>query len=486
MESVLRQFKTKIESWKEWHECKVVVLAISGGVDSMVLLHLMLELTRLQEYRQVRLIVAHFNHRLRSDEVHAIEQKLVVETAKAHDLIYFVCKWQEPTKTNVEANARKARYQFLADVVQACEADCLMTAHHMDDAVETMLMRIVRGTSFKGLIGINANYRRLMQTSSGEVVFPRMLRPLITQRKEALYQYAADHHIDYFDDETNQELEYLRNRVRNLYLPQFEEENPQFFHNLISMQEQMQSVYQAHYQGFIAIEPYLLVKIKERDWVLDVEAWQKLSEDLRHVYLTIFFEERLVHEIGQYDKEAILYLDQQITNQLTPNYSFNLASGWISRREYQYIYIESELKGIEQAKPNQVVDLLSLNKWHSLGDGMWIGIFNEHFVSNQMKQAVDAYYAMDLSSCEVLPKFHVRHRRDGDVIQLRSNEGTFHKKVSRILIDEKVPLLKRESMWLVVNDQEEVIWMIGQQKSSRYLPERPEQITHHILIQKMY
>ncbi|MGF3071977.1 tRNA lysidine(34) synthetase TilS [Facklamia sp. P12945] len=485
MEATFRQFKNKVESWPGWEECKTIVLAISGGVDSMVLLHLMIELVQLNEYRDRQLVVAHFNHRLRSPETHDKEQTLVVNTAKSHQLVYFVSKWESPSKSNIEANARQARYQFLADVLDASKGDCLMTAHHLDDAVETMFMRMIRGTSLKGLTGIRDNYQRVMKASNNEITVTALMRPLINFRKAELYQYAENHQIVYYEDESNHETEYLRNRIRKQYLPKIELENPQFYHNLFAMQQQLTSSYQAHYETYMCQEPLLLAKLEDKRWAFDVKKWRELSDDFREVFLTIFFEERFIEVAGQYDKEAISHLLDQILNTETPNYRFNLAPGWVSRREYDYIFIEPEERKAP-ALSDYRVDLSTNNKWFSLGNGLWIGLFNRSFVNNQMRKAVDDFLALDLSEEENPPAFHIRHRQDGDLIELKSSKGAYHKKISRILIDEKIPSSVRDKIWLIVNDTNEVIWMIGHQSSSKYQPQKPENITHYLLIQKMY
>ena len=484
MENALRQLKTQLESWPQWQAASSAVLAISGGVDSMCLLHLMLELFQLQEYQDRQLIVAHFNHQLRSQQIHAIEQELVIQTAQAHDLVYFVSKWQQPQTTNREASARIARYQFLADVVHATQADCLMTAHHLDDAVETFMMRLIRGSSLKGLNSIDPNYQRQLLATNGQVVITQMMRPLINFRKSELYQYASSHHISYYEDETNQHEEVFRNRIRHRYLPELEDENPQFYLNARNFQQQLQVSYQAHYQNFMAIEPNLLAKFRDPGWVLDVRAWQQLSPEQLQIYLGIFFEERYVEVAGQYDKDILSLVSQQLTHQDNPNYTLRLSNDWISRREYDFIYIE--LRDYEKFVSEQVINLVIHNKWHSLGNGWWIGIFDRNFVSNQMRQAVDEYMALDLTAYDQVPLFSVRHRLPGDSMTLGNQDQAFHKKVSRILIDAKVPASQRETMWLVVDEEDDTVWLIGQQKSIKYQPHEPESISHYLLIQKMY
>ena len=93
MEPLLRQVKQQLDAWPEWTDSKRIVLAISGGVDSMVLLHVMCKLVALQEYKSKELVVAHFNHQLRSKEAHRAEYELVKQVAAQEELLYFGGVW---------------------------------------------------------------------------------------------------------------------------------------------------------------------------------------------------------------------------------------------------------------------------------------------------------------------------------------------------------------------------------------------------------
>lgn len=486
MDNLLRQVKNQLESWEEWHKVKTIVLAISGGVDSMVLMQLMLELMSLQEYQDRQLVVAHFNHQLRDPEVHLREQALVVQSAIDRDLIYFVSKWENPVRSNTEALARQARYQFLADVVHATQADCLLTAHHQDDAVETLLMRLIRGSSLKTMTGMSPYYRRVMQSTNGQAQLTWMFRPLINVRKKEIYDYAHSHQIDYYEDTSNSSDLYLRNRLRNQILPLLEEENPQLYSNWMKMQEYLVASYQLHFQSYLDLEASLVARLHPGHWVLDVKNWRELSQEARKIYLTVFFEERLQDRFGQYDKEAIPKLNLQITQIENPNSQFDIAPGWMSWRSYDKIHIQEKSSMDHEWTPVQtMIEILHFNKWYALGNGGWIGIFEKSFASNQMKQAVDYYLPLDLHQMDRIPRFYLRHRLDGDTLTLKMNEQIYHKKVSRILIDDKVPMQERDRVWLVVDDLGQIVWLVGHRASSVYQVNNQEVPSHYIFMQNM-
>lgn len=485
LDIVLRRIKNQLDSWSQWQKSKTTVLAVSGGVDSMVLLDAMLNLVQMQEYQNHQLVVAHFNHCLRSPEVHAAEEKLVIETAEKHQLIYFVSKWTDPAASNIEARARNSRYKFLADVVHATQADCLMTAHHLDDAAETMIMRLIRGSSLKGLSGINPNYRRVMKASNNTVLLTQLMRPLIQIRKEDLYLYAERNSVKYFEDETNHTLEYLRNRIRLQIIPLMEEENPRFFENMSLTLQQQQASYELHHQQYMKVEPFLIEMLKE-NWVLKVQQWQELNEAERLIYLMIFFEERLIHTVSQYDKDMVRQLEDLIMNDENPSGHINLPAGWTARREYEKIIISfAQAHQPTRDYTRGYIDIINHNKWYSTGSGQWIGVFESSYINNQMLQSVSNYLPLDLSACEEIPRFKLRHRQAGDVMVLGKPDQPFHKKISRIMIDEKIPLIERELLWLLLDDEDDIIWLVNHAVSLKYRPQTITEATHYVFVQNI-
>jgi tRNA(Ile)-lysidine synthetase-like protein len=173
------------------------VLAVSGGVDSMVLLDL------LTHQSGVQLIVAHFDHGIREDS--KTDRELVEAAARRYGL-QFVYKNGELGPNASEAIARQARYDFLRQTQTQCRAQAIITAHHQDDLLETAIINLLRGTGRKGL---NA-----LQSKDG------LLRPLLGYRKSELYKIATDimrhdPHFMWHEDSTNTTDQYLRNYVRH-------------------------------------------------------------------------------------------------------------------------------------------------------------------------------------------------------------------------------------------------------------------------------
>jgi tRNA(Ile)-lysidine synthetase-like protein len=168
------------------------VLAVSGGVDSIVLLDL------LAKKPDIELIVAHFNHGMRPDSV---QDELFVEAAAKRLKRPFECGYGHLGETASEETARQARYQFLESVKSRYAANAIVTAHHQDDMVETALLNLLRGSGYRGLTAISAN--------------KRVVRPLLGYSKVQVYEYAKRHNLKWLEDPTNQDSNYLRNYVRN-------------------------------------------------------------------------------------------------------------------------------------------------------------------------------------------------------------------------------------------------------------------------------
>lgn len=484
MEALLRQVKRQLESWIEWENSQKIVLAVSGGVDSMVLLHIMSELVKLQEYASKEIIVAHFNHQLRSPQVHAEEQALVKQYAEQYNFTYFIGTWDHPAEANVEAAAREARYQFFADVVKGSEANALMTGHHLNDTVETFLMRLLRGTSIKGSRGIPANYRRILTDQHQHAVLTNIMRPLIGIPKQELYDYAHDQQVAFIEDATNDSHKFLRNRIRHQIVPLFENENPQFLNNMLALQEQYQASYLTHFHDYLAIEPELLMHSRQGYWILYVPALRALSSYKLKTYLAIFFEERLVEDVPNYNKAMLDQVYQLLMSETEPNGEVMLGAGWRAIRQYDFVYIQPK-DFVASTSKDKIVQLQEVNKWYRLSADEELALFKAEDVTARMKSEADHMLALDLRTTDV-SNFYLRHRQDGDeMLVVQNGQPSFHKKISRVMIDNKIPTNQRDSMWLLCTQEQQIVWLLPLKYSGLYQPQQTDTITHIFLYRKV-
>lgn len=172
------------------------VLAVSGGVDSMVLLDV------LAARPELKLIVAHFDHGARADSTE--DRRLVQAASAAHNLAYIYDEGHLGAAAS-EATARTARYAFLRRVMHEQHARAIITAHHQDDVLETAILNLLRGTGRKGLSSLQSN--------------DEIVRPLLGVPKSALLAYARAHDLRWREDSTNADDHYLRNYVRHNVVP---------------------------------------------------------------------------------------------------------------------------------------------------------------------------------------------------------------------------------------------------------------------------
>jgi tRNA(Ile)-lysidine synthase len=184
----------------------VYVIAVSGGVDSMVLLELLS--TQRLENKRIDLIVAHLDHGIRANS--NLDKELVEKRAKDLGLKFVAWKANLGLRTS-EDQARNVRYKFLNEVKKSNKAKALITAHHQDDVIETAIINMIRGTGRKGLSSLSSN--------------KDVIRPLLSYQKKDIVSFAKLNGIIWREDSTNNDLEYLRNYIRQKIVPRLNNEN---------------------------------------------------------------------------------------------------------------------------------------------------------------------------------------------------------------------------------------------------------------------
>lgn len=189
------------------------VIAVSGGVDSMVLLDI------LRQRPELKLTVAHFDHGIRRDTDQ--DRRLIQDVARRHGLP-FVYDHGSLGPGASEATARKARYEFLHRVRAQAGADGIITAHHLDDAVETAVHNLLRGTGRKGMSSLH-------NETLG------VYRPMLHLSKQHLINYARKNDVHWREDSTNNDLRYKRNHIRHKLLPNLRQRSPKDYDKLVRL-----------------------------------------------------------------------------------------------------------------------------------------------------------------------------------------------------------------------------------------------------------
>ncbi len=221
---MLKQFLNHItENSKFVGSNQKILLAVSGGVDSMV----MLELFRQSQFD---FAVAHCNFQLRGEESDE-DEKFVKEVCDRVGIAFYTKRFSttgyaEERKVSIQMAARDLRYRWFDELMRAEGMDLLATAHHLNDDLETVLLNLVRGTGIDGLVGIPGSNRNIV-------------RPLLNFSKTEIEQYAKNHLIDWREDASNQTSDYDRNFIRHQIIPQLKKLNPSLEEGFLTTKERL-------------------------------------------------------------------------------------------------------------------------------------------------------------------------------------------------------------------------------------------------------
>lgn len=408
-------------------ENDTIVIATSGGPDSMCLLHLLCEL---KSFMGLKIIVAHVNHKLRKkSEEEAIFVKKVCEK---NNLIFEYMEILKYNDDNLENDARTKRYEFFNRLVLKYHAKYLMTAHHGDDLIETILMRLTRGSSLKGYSG----FKKELAYESYTII-----RPLITETKEDIIAYMQKNGLKYYIDESNFSLQYTRNRYRAKVLPFLKKEDPLVHHKYLKFSEELTNV-----NNFL--ERYikdLLENISDKKGIkinelkkLDKFLLKKVVEyTLSNIYIDDLF---LIN-----DKHTNLIIGM-IRNNKT-NSSITLPNNYQAIKSYNYYKIVKINK--EESYEYTLKDKVTLP--------------NKMVIKRVKKSSDKSNYTIRLDSTKISLPLKVRTREFGDKIEIKNLGG--HKKVKDILIDEKIPVEKRNNIPVVTDSKNTILWLPGLKKS---------------------
>lgn len=407
------------------NDCKIVV-AVSGGPDSMYLLHVLLKV-RLS--KNIKIIVAHVNHNMR--KASELEKMKVEEYCRKNDLIFEYLSINKYNHDNFHSYSRKIRYKFFFDLVKKYDAKYLLTAHHGDDLMETILMRIMRGSTVKGYKGFS------IESDEGSF---KILRPLIYMTKEQIKNYMDVHHLWYALDESNFKDVYTRNRYRKYILPILKNENKNAHLKFLEFSKKISLI-----SNFF--DKYVDSKYGEIVFNKKINNVDLKKED-RVVINSII--SKYFNEINNFPIEKIV--DKNIDNiydcinSSKPNCIIDLPGGFQFVKAYDLSYIKKKQEKVFYKY--ELVDNLSIKGY---------GIFK--YLKNSNENNNNIIY---LSNSDIKLPLYVRNRNIADFMYLK-NCGK--KKIKDIFIECKIPIDQRDNYPIVVDSDDNIIWVPGLKKS---------------------
>jgi tRNA(Ile)-lysidine synthase len=421
----------------------IVVAAVSGGPDSIALLSI---LHRLSAESGYSIAVAHFDHQLRPRAQAELEQ--VRQFASSLDLPF--CSGSEnvgalaqSTGDSLEEAARKARYRFLERTAGELAAERIVTGHTLSDHVETVLMRIIRGTGLRGLSGIPV--RR------GDIV-----RPLLGITREDTVEYCRAVGLAVTEDPSNEDSRFFRNRVRHELLPLLEREfHPAIRENLATLAENARVILESIR---LRTRPIIREGFAPRgadQWTLDIGEMLGLDETSMVVLFGDVFADELQCDMDftrvHYEELVRLVLDPHASGR-----ALSLPGLTVRREHAKIVIARSPAVEERSAGPLQAKDLSLPGDTVLPGYRVTTRIVEGGFLSGVDFAATENEAYFDLSRLE--PPLTVRSPRPGDRIQPFGMTGT--KKLSDIFIDKKIPASARPTS-LVIADARDILWLVG-------------------------
>ncbi len=403
---------------------KKTLLAVSGGIDSMVLLDLFYKLNLPFE-------VAHCNFQLRNEESFH-DEMFVRDYCLNKNIICHVKHFETENyalenRKSIQIAARELRYAWFDELLEQQTCDFLATAHHLDDQVETFLIHFTRGTGIDGLLGIPE-------------VNNRIIRPLLTFSRDDIHNYALQNLIQWREDATNQTTKYLRNKIRHLVVPILKEENTAF---LDSFKNTLDYLKQTRFLAEKALEHFESRCISNQDEYIVIDLNRAADYQEYLIYLSTYLK-----KFGFNNFVEIQKLVHATSGKLLKNDKFTLL-----KNRNEFIIKENIIKYNCEYIINSTKDLINAPILLSFSEVSCV-----EAVSDKNTIFVDTN----------LLKFPLVLRKPqlGETFVPIGMRG--RKKISKFFKDEKFSMFQKETAWVLVNADEQVVWVVGHRADDRF------------------
>lgn len=403
---------------------KKLFLAVSGGLDSMVLLHLLQRLP-------YEIAVLHCNFQLRGLESFG-DQNFIQEYCDQNNIPLFVTQFDTEAfakdyKLSTQVAARELRYSWFYELLEEKNFDYIATAHHADDNLETFIINLTRGTGLDGLTGIPEENDKI-------------IRPLLPFSREEILKYAEENKIEWREDSSNASNKYLRNKIRHDLVPILKEINPNFLNAFQKTQSYLQESKEMVEDASIMIYQQVAKEAGD-DIHFDLNQLKKLPNYKSYLY-------QWLNEFGFSAWNDIYDLVEGQSGKQVLSEEFRL----LKNRETLILspILEIQEKEEFQIEANDTEVNFPLNLRLCQVDDITIDSNRTIFVDAEKIQ---------------FPLI-LRKWNEGDVFQPFGMHGK-SKKVSKLFKDEKLSLIEKEKTWILLSDNQ-IVWVVGIRQDERF------------------
>lgn len=410
-------------------EDDTLIVAVSGGPDSMALINIVLDLSKI---KKINIICAHVNHNTgRNGQIE--EQKYVETFCKEKSIICETLLIDKYKNDNFECEARNKRYEYFDKLIKKYNAKYLLTAHHGDDLIETILMRIVRGSSLRGYSG----FKKIVEMNNYKII-----RPLINVTKDDILVYLEKNNIKYYIDQTNMDDNYTRNRYRKYMLPMLKKENKNVHNKFYKFSETLRL-----YDNYVEKQTKNIIKLIYKNNTLNLLEFKKLDYLLQIRIINLILE-KLYNE------------DLNLINDIHVNNILNLIN---NRKSNSKIYLPNNLIIIKKYDKLEFRADYTFNLSYDIKLDKKVTLPNNYMIEIINSINSDSNYVCRLNFDEIQLPLRVRTKKNGDRMFVKGLNGT--KKIKDIFIDSKIDKELRDSWPIVVDSNDVIVWLPGLKKS---------------------
>ena len=422
---MLTEFKSHLQNNFPFLENSKFLLAISGGIDSVVLAHLLRELN-------LDFSLCHCNFKLRGDESEA-DEVFVKNLANRLDLNIFTTSFDtesyvKENKQSIQIAARNLRYQWFYELIKTHKFNYILTAHNANDNLETFIINLTRGTGLEGLTGIPP-------------INKKSIRPLLKFTRDQIKMYAIKNGVEWREDKSNANVKYIRNKVRQQILPILQEINPNMIEGFGNTLEYLKVSQQILKEKVNEVAEKISV-VENGIIKLDIKKLKKLENIKGYLYEILspyhFTEWNDVYHL----------IDAQPGKQL-----FSKTHRLLKDRNYLLLTSIDENNSFKN--PVRI-----LQNQTEITSPIHIKF------SEVQKEALTDKHSIIVDKDLLKYPLYIRKWNYGDAIHPTGMRGS--KKVSQLFKDRKLSLIEKEKIWILSNANDDIIWVMGMRQDRRF------------------